>query len=68
MELETCMSREPLHVTSRVAMRMLGETINEFFDTLSWKSIVGMSLGGLIMIVGSELLMRRLNIQQKTSL
>ena len=65
MELETCMNREAVQVTSRVAMRMLGEAINELFDALSWKSIAGLSVGGLLMIVGSEILMRKLNFYQK---
>ena len=63
LELETCMNREPEQVSSKVAMRMLGESINELFDALSWKSIIGMAIGGVILVVGSEFVLKRFNFK-----
>ena len=62
-ELETCMNREPEQVSSKVAMRMLGESINELFDALSWKSIISMAIGGLILVAGSEFVLKRFNFK-----
>ena len=42
---------------------MLGESINELFDALSWKSIIGMAIGGVILVVGSEFVLKRFNFK-----